>query len=133
MTGSTGGSYGLGVGFGPSTQVSAQPSKQHNPLLGQSVSLCPGLQQLETAPAHSASDPAEGAGHCPTSPSPPAPAPSVPKAPSAAAYRLVAASQSTLNHQSQTKISWLKIVPFGQRKHVTKERWDKVKDIKTAT
>ena len=37
ITGSTGGSYGLGVGFGPSTQVSAQPSKQQRPLLGQSV------------------------------------------------------------------------------------------------
>lgn len=37
MTGSTGGSYGFGVGLGPSTHVSAQPSKQQRPLLGQSV------------------------------------------------------------------------------------------------
>ena len=36
MTGSTGGSYGFGVGLGPSTHVSAQPSKQQRPLLGQS-------------------------------------------------------------------------------------------------
>ena len=112
-TGSTGGgcSYGGGVGLGPSTQVSAQPSKQQRPLLGQSeigrififhssdsppfspVSLCPGLQQLDTAPAHS--DPSEGAGHSPTSPSPPAP-PSE-NAPSAAPYKLAAAPQSTLN------------------------------------
>merc|ERR1712013_530025 len=79
MTGSTGGSYGAGVGFGPSTQVSAQPSKQHRPLLGQSVSLCPGLQQLDTAPAHSSSEAPPGAGQVPTSPSPSSPAP--PKAP----------------------------------------------------
>ena len=94
-TGSTGGgcSYGGGVGLGPSTQVSAQPSKQQRPLLGQSVSLCPGLQQLDTAPAHS--DPSEGVGPSPTSPSPPAP-PSE-NAPSAAPYKLTAAPQSTLN------------------------------------
>ena len=36
ITGSTGGSYGFGVGLGPSTHVSAQPSKQQRPLLGQS-------------------------------------------------------------------------------------------------
>ena len=36
ITGSTGGSYGLGVGFVPSTQVSAQLSKQQRPLFGQS-------------------------------------------------------------------------------------------------
>ena len=117
-TGSTGGggSYGGGVGLGPSTQVSAQPSKQQRPLLGQSVSLCPGLQQLDTATAHSSSDPAEAAGHSPTSPSPPAP----PNAPSAAAYRLVDPSQSTLNHQSQTKILWLNKVPLGHRKDTGK-------------
>ena len=30
----------------------AQPSKQQRPLLGQSVSLCPGDQQVDTAPAN---------------------------------------------------------------------------------
>ena len=30
--------------------------------------------------------------------------------------RAAASSQSTLNHQSQMKYSWLKIVPLGQRK-----------------
>merc|ERR1719270_405308 len=108
------GAGGAGVGLGPSTHVSAQPSKQHRPLLGQSVSLCPGLQQFDTAPAHSSGLPLPGAGHSPTS-SPPAP-PLVPNAPAAASYRPVDASQSTLNHQSQTNISWLKIVPLGQRK-----------------
>ena len=39
ITGSTGGSYGFGVGLGPSTQVSAHPSKQQRPLLGQSEEL----------------------------------------------------------------------------------------------
>ena len=100
------------MGLGPSTQVSAQPSKQQRPLLGQSreqsrniwltqsvlpsspVSLWPGLQQLETAPAHS-SGARLGAGHSPTSPS--EPAPESPKAPAAASYSPVEAAQSTLN------------------------------------
>ena len=92
--GDGGGGGGGAVGLGPSTQVSAHPSKQHKPLLGQSgekkhqvrfitfktkylkltpsspVSLCPGLQQLEIAPEHSSEDFSPGAGHSPTS-SPP--------------------------------------------------------------
>ena len=35
---------GAAVGLGPSTQVSAHPSKQQSPLLGQSVSVCPGIE-----------------------------------------------------------------------------------------
>ena len=58
------------------------------------VSLWPGLQQLDTAPAHS-SGARLGAGHSPTSPSPPAP--ESPKAPAAASYSPVEAAQSTLN------------------------------------
>ena len=73
---------GSGGGTWPA-HVLAQPSKQQRPKLGQSVSLWPGLQQLSTAPAHSASDSALAAGHCPPPPpSPPLP-PSLPKAPSA--------------------------------------------------
>ena len=90
---------------------------QQRPLSGQSVSLCPGDQQVETAPAHSASDRAEAAGHWPaSSPSPPDPPssekdgqsqpspsspvlPAVPKAPSASPYSPALASQSTLNLQ----------------------------------
>ena len=99
------------MGLGPSTQVSAQPSKQQRPLLGQSaeynnelepaslsplppVSLWPGLQQLDTAPAHS-SGARLGAGHVPTSPS--APGPESPKAPAAASYSPADEAQSTLN------------------------------------
>ena len=36
--------------WGASPHVFAQPSKQQSPLLGQSVSLCPGDQQVDTAP-----------------------------------------------------------------------------------
>ena len=67
---------------------------QHSPLLGQSVSLCPGDQHVETAPSQSAGDKGSAAGHVPTSPSSP---PAVPKAPSANPYSPVEASQSTLN------------------------------------
>jgi len=76
------------------------------------VSLCPGLQQLDTAPSQE-DPPRAGAGHWPTSPN-------CPNAPSTPGYRLVAREQSTLNHQSQTKVSMLKIVPLGQRKEVGK-------------
>ena len=55
---------------------------QQSPLPGQSVSLCPGLQQVETAPAHSSGLPGDTAGHEPTSSPPPEP-PAVPNAPSA--------------------------------------------------
>ena len=85
---------------------------QQRPLLGQSVSLWPGLQQVDTAPAHSASERGEAAGHWPASspPSDPPDAgnirvklretvilPAVPKAPSARPYSPALASQSTLN------------------------------------
>merc|ERR1719382_1473870 len=88
---------------------------QQSPFPGQSVSLCPGLQQVETAPAHSSGDPGETAGQEPASSPPPEP-PAVPNAPSAPPYRPSDASQSTLNHQSQLKSCWLKMVPLGQRK-----------------
>lgn len=55
---------------GPSTHRFAHPSKQHRPKLGQSVSSCPGDQQLDTAPAHSASDKGLREGHCPAAPLP---------------------------------------------------------------
>jgi len=48
---------------GAPSQVLAQPSKQQSPLFGQSVSLWPGDQQVDTAPAHSASERGEAAGH----------------------------------------------------------------------
>ena len=69
----------------PPTQVLAHPSKQQRPKLGQSVSGCPGDQQFETAPAHSASLKGLALGHWPPSdpPSPPAAPASDPKAPSA--------------------------------------------------
>ena len=69
---------------------------QQRPFPGQSVSLCPGLQQVETAPAHSSGDPGEAAGQEPASSPPPDP-PAVPNAPSAPPYRPSEASQSTLN------------------------------------
>ena len=40
----------LSLPWGASPHVFAQPSKQQSPLLGQSVSLCPGDQQVDTAP-----------------------------------------------------------------------------------
>ena len=76
---------------------------QQRPFPGQSVSLCPGLQQVETAPAHSSGDPGEAAGQEPASSPPPDP-PAVPNAPSAPPYRPSEASQSTLNlRQNQVR------------------------------
>ena len=46
---------------------------QQRPLPGQSVSLWPGDQQVDTAPAHSASESGEAAGHWPASEPPSAP------------------------------------------------------------
>ena len=143
----TSGTGGGGGGLGPSTHRSAQPSKQHRPLAGQSesksivphhfvavssdlispVSRCPGLQQLLTAPAHSSGLWLPGAGHSPTSPS--APAPSVPKAPSAAEQRPVEASQSTLNlennHPCDCRGSYLHMCESLARKlrQVMHEAW----------
>ena len=67
------------------------------------VSLCPGLQQLETAPAHS-SGARLGAGQVPTSPSPPA-EPESPNAPAAASYSPADEAQSTLNLKVESLVS----------------------------
>ena len=69
-------------------------------MLGQSVSLCPGLQQVETAPAHWSGEPGEAAGQLPASDPSPEP-PELPKAPSAAPYCPSEARQSTLNLQEE--------------------------------
>ena len=45
------GTIGGGNGTDP-TQRLTQPSKQHSPWAGQSVSLTPGLQQVLTLPVH---------------------------------------------------------------------------------
>ena len=53
----------LGGAGGGAPQIFTQPLKQHNPWLGQSVSLTPGLQQVLACPAHSYGDLGATGGH----------------------------------------------------------------------
>ena len=53
----------LGGAGGGAPQMFTQPLKQHNPWLGQSVSLTPGLQQVLACPAHSYGDLGATGGH----------------------------------------------------------------------
>ena len=90
--GGVGGGVG-GGGDGSSRHVLTQPSKQQNPLLGQSegeqceveiflsfsrvlpASVRPRLQQVETVPAQSSGSRARVGGHSPASASPSSPSP----------------------------------------------------------
>jgi len=85
-----------------SPQVLLQPSKQHNPKLGQSPSGCPGDQQVDTEPAQEEDGRGERAGQ--ESPPPDTP-PGSANNPSFFMYREVEMLQSTLNHHSQVKYS----------------------------